>query len=55
MGPSNDMRYSPVSSGLGEASRTLRRERSYAAAVIVTMALTIGATTAVFSIVDGVL
>jgi hypothetical protein len=40
---------------LRDAFRSLRRDRSYAATVIVTLALTIGATTAVFSIVDGVL
>jgi len=37
------------------ALRTLRRDRSYAAAVIATLALTLGASTAVFSIVNGVL
>ncbi len=35
--------------------RGLRRDRAYAAAVVVTLALTIGGSTAVFSIVDGVL
>src|SRR6266487_3009382 len=40
---------------LREAGRALRRDAGYAATVIVTLALTIGATTAVFSIVDGVL
>ncbi len=40
---------------LREIVRTLSRERSYAATVVLTLALTIGATTAMFSIVDGVL
>ena len=35
--------------------RGLRRDRAYALTVVFTLALTIGATTAVFSIVDGVL
>src|SRR5437868_6373183 len=35
--------------------RSLRRDRAYALTVIFTLALTIGATTAVFSIVNGVL
>jgi putative ABC transport system permease protein len=38
-----------------EILRTLARERSYAVTVVLTLALTIGATTAMFSIVDGVL
>ena len=38
-----------------EIIRTLPRERSYAVTVVLTLALTIGATTAMFSIVDGVL
>ena len=38
-----------------DAVRSLRRDRAYAATVVVTLALTIGATTAVFSIVNGVL
>jgi putative ABC transport system permease protein len=38
-----------------EIIRTLARDRSYAATVVLTLALTIGATTAMFSIVDGVL
>jgi predicted permease len=38
-----------------DALRTLRRDPAYAATVVLTLALTIGATTAVFSIVDGVL
>jgi predicted permease len=38
-----------------DAVRGFRRDRAYAATVILTLALTIGATTAVFSIVDGVL
>jgi putative ABC transport system permease protein len=40
---------------LRDALRTLRRDRGYAATSILTLALTLGATTAVFSIVDGVL
>jgi predicted permease len=40
---------------LREIVRSLSRERSYAATVVLTLALTIGATTAMFSIVDGVL
>src|SRR4051794_37306369 len=40
---------------LRDAVRGLRRDRAYALTVIFTLALTIGATTAVFSIVDGVL
>jgi predicted permease len=40
---------------LRDAVRGLRRDRAYAATVIGTLALTIGAATAVFSIVDGVL
>ncbi len=38
-----------------DALRGFRRDRAYAAIAILTLALTIGATTAVFSIVDGVL
>ena len=40
---------------LRDALRGLRRERGYTATVVLTLALTIGASTAVFSIVDGVL
>jgi predicted permease len=40
---------------LRDALRSFRRDRAYAVTVILTLALTIGATTAVFSIVDGVL
>ena len=40
---------------LRDALRGLRRERAYALTVVFTLALTIGATTAVFSIVDDVL
>lgn len=40
---------------LRDAFRSLRRERAYAATVILTLSLTLGATTAVFSIVNGVL
>lgn len=38
-----------------DALRAMRRDPAYAATVILTLALTIGATTAVFSVVDGVL
>jgi predicted permease len=40
---------------LRDAIRSVRRDRAYAATTILTLALTIGATTAVFSIVNGVL
>src|SRR4029079_14229382 len=40
---------------LREVLRGLRRDRLYAGAVIATLALTLGASTAVFSIVNGVL
>ena len=40
---------------LRDAWRGLRRDRLYAAAVVGTLALTLGAATAVFSIVNGVL
>ena len=40
---------------LRDALKALRRDPSYAATVVLTLALTIGATTAVFSIVNGVL
>src|SRR5512141_2296853 len=40
---------------LRDALNGLRRDVAYAATVILTLALTIGATTAVFSIIDGVL
>ncbi len=40
---------------LRDALRGLRRDRAFALTVILTLALTIGATTAMFSIVDGVL
>jgi predicted permease len=40
---------------LRDALRSFRRDKAYATTVIVTLALTIGATTAVFSIVNGVL
>ena len=40
---------------LRDVVRALRRDRAYAVTAILTLALTIGATTAVFSIVDGVL
>src|SRR5262245_43838014 len=38
-----------------DAVRALRRDRGYALTSVLTLALTIGAATAVFSIVDGVL
>src|SRR6185295_5711115 len=38
-----------------DAVRSLRRDRAYVATVLLTLAVTIGATTAVFSIVNGVL
>jgi putative ABC transport system permease protein len=44
-----------LSFDLRDAFRSLRRDRVYAATVILTLAVTIGAMTAVFSIVDGVL
>ena len=40
---------------LKSAIRGLRRDSLYAAAVIATLALTLGASTAIFSIVNGVL
>src|SRR5689334_8817122 len=40
---------------LRDALKSLRRDKAYAVTVILTLALTIGATTAVFSIVNGVL
>lgn len=40
---------------LRDVVRSLRRDLSYAAAVVITLAVTIGGTTAVFSIVNGVL
>ena len=40
---------------LRDALKSLRRDRSYALTVILTLALTTGATTTVFSIVNGVL
>ena len=41
--------------GLGDAVRSVLRDRAYTATMILTLALTIGATTAVFSIVDATL
>src|SRR5262245_42781707 len=38
-----------------DAVRSFRRDRAYALTVVLTLALTIGAVTAVFSIVNGVL
>ena len=40
---------------LRDVVRALRRDRAYAVTAVLTLALTIGATTAVFSIVNGVL
>src|SRR5882757_3551371 len=40
---------------LRDALKSLRRDRSYAATVVLTLALTIGAATAISSVVDGVL
>jgi putative ABC transport system permease protein len=40
---------------LRDALRGLRRDRLYSAIVVTTLALTIGAAAAVFSIVDGVI
>ena len=40
---------------LRDAVRGMRRDRAYATTVVLTLALTIGATTAIFSIVNGVL
>src|SRR5688572_8071550 len=40
---------------LRDVLRGLRRDRLYVGTVVVTLALTLGASTAVFSIVDGVL
>src|SRR5262245_37392824 len=52
--PSNpDMRE--LLSDLRDSWRGLRRDRLYAAAVIATLALTLGASVAVFSLVNGVL
>jgi predicted permease len=44
-----------LSFDLRDVLRGLRRDRAYTLTVVLTLALTIGATTAVFSIVDGVL
>ena len=40
---------------LVDALRTVRRDRAYAATISLTLALTLGATTAVFSVVDATL
>ena len=45
----------PVTFALHDIVRGLRRDRGYTLTVVLTLALTLGATTAVFSIVDGVL
>src|SRR5262245_45148220 len=44
-----------VLADLRDALRSLRRDPVYAAAVVATLALTLGASTAVFSIVNGVM
>jgi hypothetical protein len=44
-----------LSFDLRDALRSFRRDVAYAVTVIITLALTIGSTTAVFSIVNGVL
>jgi hypothetical protein len=44
-----------VALDLRDALRSFRQDRAYSFTVILTLALTIGATTAVFSIVNGVL
>src|SRR5262245_64038511 len=44
-----------VAADLRDVLRSFRRDRGYTLTVIFTLALTIGATTAVFSIVNGVL
>src|SRR6185503_4270079 len=44
-----------LSFDLRDILRGLRRDRAYTSTVVLTLALTIGASTAVFSIVDGVL
>ena len=44
-----------LSFDLRDILRGLRRDRAYTLTVVLTLALTIGASTAVFSIVDGVL
>jgi putative ABC transport system permease protein len=40
---------------LGYAIRSLRRSKTFAAVVIVTLAIGIGATTAIYSVVDAIL
>ncbi|MCC7034884.1 MAG: ABC transporter permease [Acidobacteria bacterium] len=45
----------PLLFDLRDALRSFRRDRAYAVTVVLTLALTIGAATAVFSIVNGVL
>jgi predicted permease len=52
--PSNPS-VGPLLFDLRDALRSFRRDRTYAATVVLTLALTVGATTAVFSIVNGVL
>jgi predicted permease len=44
-----------MTSRIRDAVKSLRRDRAFSVTVILTLALTIGATTAVFSVVDGVL
>jgi predicted permease len=45
----------PLTFDLKDALRGVRRDRLYAITVVITLALTVGATTAIFSIVNGVL
>jgi len=47
--------FPTVAQDLTYAVRQLRRNRGFAATVILTLALGIGATTAIFSLVDGIL
>lgn len=53
--PPSNPDVGPLFFDLRDALRSFRRDRAYAATVVLTLALTIGATTAVFSIVNGVL
>ena len=47
--------FPTVAQDLTYAVRQLRRNRGFAATVVLTLALGIGATTAIFSLVDGIL